>query len=251
MTFPRSIRTVLAVALFGLVQFGLVADARADLPSASTLAQNALTHAGVVLRPAAVQAVHRLVAAGDPRHDREHACTRRAHRRSLADGRSLYFNRNFNGRNPASPKVDEDIFVSYRSEPEPAVGRPGGGRGAQHAQLPRAQRGVLARRVDAVLLERPAGGRRRRGPRSLRLANERTSAHTVRTRWYAADQPRPGGQQRERRHRPRLLRRTASAGPTSSTSRATGPGGPGLLDIYASTRGRRRGRSACRCWFQS
>ena len=71
MTFPRSIRTVLAVALFGLVQFGLVADARAGLPSASDASGR--TRSLMPERSAACRkfkAVHRVVVARDPQHDR-------------------------------------------------------------------------------------------------------------------------------------------------------------------------------------
>ena len=50
-----------------------------------------------------------------------------------ADGLSLYFNRNFNGLNPDQPgKLDEDLYVSQRTNRHEAMGRSDGARRAQH-----------------------------------------------------------------------------------------------------------------------
>ena len=122
MTFQRSIRTALAVALVGLGQFGLVADARADLPAASTLAQNAITHAGVFCGLPHFKA---FTAWSSPTNLGTTVNT--SYEESAPaispDGRSLYFNRNTNGADDPS-NVDEDIYVSYRSNRHKPWGEP-------------------------------------------------------------------------------------------------------------------------------
>ena len=122
MTFPRNIRAVLAVALVGLVQVGLVADARADLPSASTLAQNAITHGGVFCGLPQFKA---FTAWSSPTNLGTIVNT--SYEESAPaispDGRSLYFNRNTNGADDPE-NVDEDIYVSYRSNRHKPWGTP-------------------------------------------------------------------------------------------------------------------------------
>jgi hypothetical protein len=233
MTFPRSIRAVLAAALFGLVQFGLVADARADLPSASALAQNALTHAGVfcglpqfsaftpwsapVILGPTVNTVYEESAPA-----------------ISADGRSLYFNRNFNGRNPDSPKVDEDIFVSYRSNRNKPWGTP----------------------VEVVVLNTPTYHERnvtlsRDGSMLFFSSDRLVNGVAVGLDLYVSQREHKGS------HGPDQWMPPTNLGPVvNSPSNDIGPGyfdggkrgtdilyftsnrpgGPGLLDIYASTR---------------
>lgn len=122
MPFPRSIRTVLAVALFGLVQFGLVADARADLPSASTLTQKALTHAGVFC---GLPQFKPFTAWSSPTNLGPSLNTQYEESAPAIspDGRSLYFNRNTNGLDDPT-NVDEDIYVSHRSDTRKPWGKP-------------------------------------------------------------------------------------------------------------------------------
>ena len=97
----RSILTVVAVALLGL---GFAASARADLPKFKGFSA---WSAPVNLGPPVNTTYDESAAAFS------------------ADGLSLYFNRNFNGLNPAQPgKVDEDIYVAQRTSRQSPWGDP-------------------------------------------------------------------------------------------------------------------------------
>ena len=250
MTFPRSIRAVLAAALVGLVQFGLAADARADLPSASALAQNALTHAGVFCGLPQFKAftawsppVNLGTTVNTPYEESAPAIS--------ADGRSLYFNRNING---ARPRADEDRRGHLRLATAATRSQPWGDAGELVEVLNTAtfhERNVALSRDGSMLffssdrlVDGVAGG--------LDLyVSERKNKHPHGPdRWIAADQPRPGGQQHEQRHRPRLLRRRQARDrhPLLHEQQAWRPRAPRHLRERAGTP---TGRSACQCWFQS
>ena len=201
MTFPRSIRTVLAVALFGLVQFGLVANARADLPSASTPAQNAITHGGAFCGLPQFEAFSAWSAPvnigptiNTPYEESAPAIS--------ADGRSLYFNRNTNGADPAQPgKIDEDIFVSHRQNPNQPWGEPQLVKVLNTATFN--ERNVALSRDGKLLFF--SSDRNAAGDLDLYVSKRVNGHHPPRT-VVGADQPRHGGQQHGQRHRPRLLR---------------------------------------------
>jgi hypothetical protein len=234
MTFPRSTRAVLAVALFGLVQFGLVADARADLPSASALAQNALTHGGVFCGLPQFKA---FTAWSSPVILSTTVNTQYEESAPAIspDGRSLYFNRNFNGRNPDSTKVDEDIFVSYRSNRNKPWGAPVAVDVLNTATYH--ERNVALSRDGSMLFFS-----------SDRLVNDVAVGLDL----YVSQRKHKGS------HGPDQWRPPTNLGPVvNSASNDIGPGyfdagkrgtdvlyftsnrpgGPGLLDIYASARG--------------
>src|SRR5207344_3364777 len=104
MTFQRSTRTVLAVAVLGPAQFALSADARADKPRFGEFsAWSAPVNIGPTINTAYEESAPAV----------------------SADGRSLYFNRNTNGADPSQPgKIDEDIFVSRRKNRNKPWGEP-------------------------------------------------------------------------------------------------------------------------------
>ena len=232
MTFPRNIRAVLAVALVGLVQVGLVADARADLRRRrrSRRTRSLMAECSAACRSSGV---HRVVVADEPRHDREHVV--RGERTCDLPRRAQPLLQPQHQRCRRSGKRRRGHLRLVPQQPPQAVGHAGTGRSAQHRQRSRPQRGALARRVDAVLLEQPDGARRRRGPRSLRLATE-------------AQEPTRSGPVESPPVNLGSVVNTASndIGPGYFDGGRRGtdllyftsnrPGGPGLLDIYVSER---------------
>ena len=104
MTSQRRTRAVLAVAVLGLAQFALSANARADKPR---FGEFSAWSAPVNIGPTINTPYEESAPAISP------------------DGRSLYFNRNTNGADPNQPgKIDEDIFVSRRQNPNKPWGAP-------------------------------------------------------------------------------------------------------------------------------
>ena len=104
MTFQRGTRAVLAVVVLGLAQFALAANARADKPR---FGEFSAWSAPVNIGPTINTPYEESAPAVSP------------------DGRSLYFNRNTNGVDPLQPgKIDEDIFVSRRQNPNKPWGAP-------------------------------------------------------------------------------------------------------------------------------
>jgi len=108
MTFRRSILAALAFALFGLAQLGIAANASADsLSGLPTFKAFSAWSAPVNLGPPVNTQYEESAAA------------------MSADGLTLYFNRNFNGLNPAQPgKVDEDVYVAQRTSRHAPWGDP-------------------------------------------------------------------------------------------------------------------------------
>ena len=114
----------LAVALFGLVQLGFAAGARAVLLRRTIDRRADRDRAWRRLRPAGVRGVLRLVGAGEPRRHREHAvrgeCSRDLPRRP----QPLLQSQHQRCRPHPTGRLDEDLYVSYRNNRNRAWGVP-------------------------------------------------------------------------------------------------------------------------------
>ena len=211
MTFQRSTRTVLAVAVLGLAQFALAANARADNARFGEFtAWSAPVNIGPTINT--------------PYEESAPAIS--------ADGRSLYFNRNTNGADPSQPgKIDEDIFVSRRTNRNHPWGEPEAVAVLNTDTFN--ERNVALSRDGKLLFF--SSDREAAGNLDLYVSQRVSSHHGAPDGWSAptslgtvvnstANDIGPGYFQDK--HGTDLLYLTSNR-----------LGGPGLLDIYASERG--------------
>ena len=218
MTFQRSTRAVLAVAVLGLAQFALAANARADKPR---FGEFSAWSAPVNIGPTINTPYEESAPAVSP------------------DGRSLYFNRNTNGADPDQPgKIDEDIFVSRRQNPNKPWGAP------QLVEVLNTdtfnERNVALSRDGKLLFF--SSDRDAAGDLDLYVSKRVNGHHFARTSGRRRPTSARSSTARPMTSAPATSR--TSTGPTSSTSRATGSAAP---DSSTSTRasGEPTGRTAC------